>query len=405
MTRTAQVRLPRARVTDQIQLGAIAHFFPARDVDQILVSTQRQSQRLRQLPARVMVYYVIAMALWMDVSCREVLRGLVEGLSDVAGAKRIRRTGRSAISMARARLGAEPLRRLLETCVKPIATPQTRGAWYREWRLVSLDGSCLDVADTQDNAAAFGRPGASRGDSAYPKLRFVSLLETGTHVLFRTAWGGYRDAECRLATRILDGLRPDMLCLADRGFFSFALWQAARATGADLVWRVKRNLVLPCERRLPDGSYLSRIFPSVYDRQRGTAGQTVRVIEYRAEWSRGQGERIRLITTALDATHAPALELAALYHERWEIENTLDELKTHLRGRQIVLRSQKPELVEQEFYGLLLAHFAIRGLMHEAAQRDNIDPDTLSFVHSFRVVKRKLPAFLAIPPSAALQAA
>jgi IS4 transposase len=159
--------------------------------------------------------------------------------------------------------------------------------------------------------------------------------------------------------------------------------------------------LLPCEQRLPDGSYLSHIFPSQCDRRLGRNGQVVRVVEYRAGWIRGQAERIRLITTVLDAKRAPAPELAALYHERWEIENTLDELKTHLRGRQIVLRSQKPELVEQEFYGLLLAHFAIRGLMHEAAQRENVDPDTLSFVHSFRVVKRKLPAFLAISPSAA----
>jgi IS4 transposase len=192
-----------------------------------------------------------------------------------------------------------------------------------------------------------------------------------------------------------------MLCVADRGFFSFALWQAARVKGADLVWRVESHLLLPCEQRLPDGSYLSHIFPSQYDRRLGRNGQVVRVVEYRAGWIRGQAERIRLITTVLDAKRAPAPELAALYHERWEIENTLDELKTHLRGRQIVLRSQKPELVEQEFYGLLLAHFAIRGLMHEAAQRENVDPDTLSFVHSFRVVKRKLPAFLAISPSAA----
>jgi hypothetical protein len=352
-----------------------------------------------------MVYYVIAMALWMDVSYREVLRCLVEGLSPIDGVQRIRRTARSAISMARARLGPEPLQQLLERCVRPIATPATRGAWYRGLRLVSLDGSSLDVADTPANAQAFGRPGASRGQSAYPKLRFVSLLESGTHVLFRTAWGGFSAAETTLARRVLDGLRPGMVCFADRGFYGFALWQAARATGAELVWRVKRNLVLPCEQRLADGSYRSRIFPTQVDRRRGRGGQQVRVIEYGAERVRGQGERIRLITTILDATRAPALELAALYHERWEIENTLDELKTHLRGRQIVLRSLKPDLVEQELYGLLLAHFAIRALMHEAAQREDIDPDTLSFVHSFRVIKRKLPAFLALPPSAAPQAA
>lgn len=405
MARTARVRSPSARLTDRIHLGAIAQFFPRSRVDQILIETGRQSQRVRQLPAPVMVYYVIAMALWMDVSCREVLRCLVEGLSQCDGVQRIRRSGRAAISMARARLGAEPLRQLFEGGVKPIATPATRGAWYRGLRLVSLDGSTLDVADTPANAEAFGYPGAARGTSAYPKLRFVALMESGTHVLFRVAFGDYRTGEVSLARRLLDGLEPGMLCLADRGFCGFALWKAAQETGAELAWRVPGHWVLPCERRLSDGSYWSRIFPSCYARRVGRQGQVVRVIEYSARWTRGAHERIRLITTILDEKRAPGLELAALYHERWEIENTLDELKTHLRGRQIVLRSLKPELVEQEFYGLLLAHFAIRGLMHEAAQRDDIDPDTLSFVHSLRVVKRKLPAFLAIPPSAPVEAA
>jgi hypothetical protein len=230
-------------------------------------------------------------------------------------------------------------------------------------------------------------------------------VESGTHVLFRTVWGGFRSAECTLAQEVLGGLEPGMLCLADRGFFGFALWEAARGRGAELVWRVKRNLILPCEKRLADGSYLSWIYPSPRDRRHGSGGRAVRVVEYRVQGVHGPGEHCRLITTILDEKRAPALELAALYHERWEIENAFDEVKTHLRGRQIVLRSQKPELVEQEFYGLLLAHFALRGLMHEAAQKADVDPDTLSFVHTFRTVRRKLPAFTALPPSGAPEAA
>lgn len=187
-----------------------------------------------------------------------------------------------------------------------------------------------------------------------------------------------------------------MLCLADRGFFGFAVWALASATGADLVWRVKKNLILPCEERLSDGSYLGSVYASSRDRRRSSGGRRVRVIEYTLE---GGAERYRLITTILDEQRAPAADLAGLYHERWEIETAFDELKTHLRGRQIVLRSQKPELVEQEFCGLLLAHYAIRGLMHEAAQQAEVDPDRLSFVHSLRVVRRKLPAFAALPPS------
>lgn len=403
MARTARVRSQHARITDRIHLGAAAKFFPLDQVQQILMETGRRSRRQRQLPAQVMVYYVIAMALWLEVSCQEVLRCLVEGLAPLGiEVRRLRCTGRSAISMARARLGAEPLRRLLERCVRPIATAKTPGAYYRGWRLVSLDGSTLDVADTPANAAAFGRPGASRGHSAFPQLRLVSLVESGTHVLFATVWGALRQAESTLAKTVLEQLAAGMLCFADRGFFGFALWEAACRTGADLVWRGKKNLVLACRRRLSDGSYLSRVYPSPRDRRHDRGGRFVRVIEYRLGSS---ATRYRLITTILDEQQAPAHELAALYHERWEIENAFDELKTHLRGRQIVLRSKTPELVEQELYGLLLAHFAIRGLMHEAAQQADLDPDALSFVHSFRVVRRKLPAFVALPPSGAPEAA
>lgn len=404
MARTAAARSSSARVTDQIHLAAVGKFVPPEVVERVLTETGRHSQRRRHLPASFMVYYVIAMTLWMDVSCSEVLRRLLEGLWRIgADVQRVRCTARSAISMARDRLGAVPLRHLLETCVQPIATARTRGAWYRGWRLVSLDGSTLDVADTEANEAAFGRPGASRGDSAFPKLRFVSLVENGTHVLFATAWGRFPEGERTLAKTVLERLRPGMLCLADRGFFGFSLWEQACKPGADLVWRVQKNLVLPCEKRLADGSYLSQIYPSPPDRRHGRRGRWVRVIEYELDGT-GDDERYRLITTILDEQRAPARDLAALYHERWEIESAFDELKTHLRGRQIVLRSKKPELVEQEFCGLLLAHFVIRGLMHEAALKANLDPDALSFVHSLHVVQRKLPTFLAFPPSAAPEA-
>lgn len=271
MAGRAAVRSQDTRISDAITLGAVGKFFPPEVVDRVLTETERHSQRRRHLPAPVMVYYVIAMSLWREASCSEVLRCLLEGLSQIGlGVRRVRCTTRSAISMARDRLGAAPLRRLVETCMEPIATERTRGAWYRGWRLVSLDGSTLDVADTPANAEAFGRPGASRGDSAFPKLRLVSLVETGTRVLFATSWGAWAAAETALARRVLDRLRPGMLCLADRGFFGFSLWTEACATGAELVWRVKKNLVLPCEERLPDGSYLSRIYASARGRRHGT---------------------------------------------------------------------------------------------------------------------------------------
>jgi hypothetical protein len=281
--------------------------------------------------------------------------------------------------------------------VKPIAVESTKGAWYRKWRLVSLDGSTLDVADEKENERAFGRPPASRGSSAFPQLRFVSLVENGTHVLFGTRMGATNMAEATLAEEVISSLGQGMLCLADRYFSGFDLWNRARGTGCDLLWRVSKSRRFKCEKRLPDGSYLSRIyFRKDY---KGVKGVVVRVIEYRLEGVEGTEPVYRLMTTILDHEAAPAAELAALYHERWEIETALDELKTHLRGSKIVLRSKTPELVQQEFYGLIMAHFAIRGLMHEAALMADEDPDHLSYLHAVRVIRRKVPGFVSIPPS------
>jgi Insertion element 4 transposase N-terminal/Transposase DDE domain len=387
------------RLSDHISLGVIAKTFPLEEVRHVLAETGKASERERDLPAHVMVYYSIALALYMTSGTREVLRCLLEGLRWLWGAEAVRVAGRSGISQARTRLGEAPLRQLYERLVRPIAMPATKGAWYRAWRLVSLDGSCLDVADTAANGVAFGRPGASRGESAFPQLRFVALVENGTHVLFGARLGGFEAGETTLARDIFPALRPGMLCLADRQFFGHALWQEAAATGADLLWRVKRNLRLPREVRLADGSYLTTIYPSEKDRRHRTEGVGVRVIEYRLEGVADAEPLYRLVTTILDPAQAPAADLAALYHERWEIEGTLAELKTHLRGARVVLRSKTPDLVRQEFWGLLLAHFAVRGLMHEAALRAGEDPDRLSFLHAVRVVRRKLPQFAALSPS------
>jgi hypothetical protein len=399
MARTASGLPAGIRLSDQISLGVIAKMFPLDRVREVLAETGKASERERDLPAQVMVYYAIALALYMGASTREVLRCLLEGLRWLWGAEAVRVAGKSGISQARTRLGAEPLQRLYEQVVQPVATPSTRGAWYRQWRLVSLDGSCLDVADTEENRIAFGRPEASRGESAFPQLRFVALVENGTHVLFGTRLGRFADGETTLAHDALPALRPGMLCLADRQFFGHALWQGAVASGADLLWRVKRNLRLPREAVLADASHLSTIYPSEKDRRHKAEGVRVRVVEYRLDGIAGAEPLYRLVTTILDPAAAPAAELAALYHERWEIEGALAELKTHLRGARMVLRSKTPELVRQEFWGLLLAHFAVRGLMHEAALRADEDPDRLSFLHAVRVVRRKLPLFATLSPS------
>src|SRR5436190_22478634 len=401
---TAMARAPAGlpagiRVSDHISLGVIAGTFPLEEVRRVLAETGRASERERDLPAHVMVYYAVALALYTDSGTREVLRCLLEGLRWLWGAEAVRVAGKSGISQARTRLGEAPLRRLYERVVRPVATSATKGAWYREWRLVSLDGSCLDVAGTEENRTAFGRPGAGRGGSAFPQVRFVALVENGTHVLFGTRLGSFADGETTLAHDAVPALGAGMLCLADRQFFGHALWREAAATGADLLWRVKRNLRLPREAVLADGSFLSTVYPSEKDRRHRAAGVRVRVAEYRLEGIADAEPLYRLVTTILDPAEAPAAELATLYHERWEIEGALAELKTQLRGARMVLRSKTPELVRQEFWGLLLAHFAVRGLMHEAALRADEDPDRLSFLHAVRVVRRKLPLFAALPPS------
>ena len=401
MARTVASLPAGSRITDYISLGVVAKFFPLDKIREVLAETKRASVRERDLPAHVVVYYVLALALYMRSSYREVLRCLLEGvqwLLDPSATVKV--AGKSGISQARSRLGAAPLKRLYETIVAPIAGKRTKGAWYRHWRLVSLDGSTLDTADTAENEKEFGRPGASRGSSAFPKIRFVALLENGTHVLWAARMSKYATDEITLAQDVVPALRKGMLCLADRFFPGYKLWQAAARSGADLLWRARQNARLDVDRRLADGSYLSRLYASTADRRNQRTGIVVRVFDYRLHNVKGAEPIYRLITTMLDPAQAPAKELAALYHERWEIETALDELKTHLRGAQIVLRSKTPELVEQEFWGLLMAHYAIRGLMHEAALKADEDPDRLSFLHSVRVVQRRIARAVAIPPSA-----
>ena len=263
---------------------------------------------------------------------------------------------------------------------------------------MALDGSCMDVADEAANAAFFGYPGASRGETAFPQARVLGLVECGTHAVVAAGIAPYSHSEQAMSAQLLPAkLTADMLVLADRNFYGFKLWRIACASGAKLVWRVKSNLGLPVQQLLADGSYLSTVFDSA-DRAR-LSGQIVRVIDYTLQESATPTQdSYRLVTNILDPQAAPALELAALYHERWEIESVFAEFKTHLRANSTVLRSKTPELVEQELWGLLLAHFAIRQLMAQAAWPRGIDPDRLSFTHAVRVIKRKMPQAAAVPP-------
>jgi len=392
---------PGARLSDFVAVGVLAKAVPLDSVHAVLAKCKRTSVRERDLPAHVVVYYVMALALYMNCASREVLRCLLEGvrwLRDGRGECAV--TGDSGISQARTRVGWQPLRQLYDEVAGPVALPDTHGAWYRGLRLVSVDGSTLEVPDTQANAQAFGRPHNQKGPGGYPQIRFVTLAENGTHVLFGARLGPCPTSEHALAEEVFPALRPGMLCLADRLFLCHRLWQPARANGAELLWRGSKSFPLPCYERLADGSYRSALYANAYDRRRQRNGIAVRVIEYQLPGVAGAEPLYRLVTSLLDPEQAPAEQLAALYPERWEIETALDELKTHLRGARIVLRSKTPDLVRQEFYGLMLTHFAIRALMHEAAREAHEDPDRLSFTHTVRVLRRRLPQLGSIPPSA-----
>jgi hypothetical protein len=380
------------RLSDHISIGVLTRVFPPELVDGVVAEAGRVEQRHRLLPARVVVYYVLAMALFADSSYEEVMRALVEGLAWSSGWRQVWEVpAKGSIFKARSRLGREPLKLLFEAVARPLATEATRGAFYREWRLMSVDGTCLDVADTPANEREFGRPGSSRreGGGAFPQLRLVALSETGTHAICAAAMGPLNRSERELSDELLAGLRPGMLCLADRGFYSFERFQNARQTGAQLLWRVSANLLLPREEQLSDGSYLTRIYKNQPDQRAKRDGHQVRVIEYQLDDGASDPEqRYRLLATILDPEAAPAGQLGVLYHERWEIENALDELKVHQRGPRVVLRSKAPDGVYQEAYGYLCTHYAIRRLMHDAALQGGLDPDRLSFTRSVRAARR-----------------
>jgi len=400
MARARKALPARVDVAHLISAGVLASVCPRTLIEEVLAQTGKASQRERLLPAPAVVYYVMALALWREAPLEEVLRVVCEGLQWLSDGKAgAVQASKSAISQARSRLGSEVMFELAQRVLRPLATPDAPGAWYRGLRVMAVDGSGMDVADEAANAEYFGYPSASRGQSAFPQARLLGLVECGTHAIVAAAIAPYRRSEVAMAIELLPAkLRPDMLVLADRNFYSFKLWQATCATGAKLAWRVKSTLGLPVQKLLSDGSYLSTVFDSEDDRAR-KHGQTVRVIDYTlVDSATPVQDSYRLVTNILDPESAPALELAALYHERWEIEGVFDEFKTHLRSNSTVLRSKTPELVQQELWGLLLAHFAIRQLMTQAAWPRGLDPDRLSFTHAVRVIKRKLPQAAAVPP-------
>jgi hypothetical protein len=392
------------RVTDQIGIGLLTRTYPPDLVDRAVAACGRAERRRRLLPARVMVYFVLALGLFFGQAYEEVARLLAEALAWRRWSPPWRVPTKSALAQARARLGPAPLRALYAQAVGPLATPATHGAFYRGWRLVAIDGTTLDVPDTPANATAFGRPGSAADRAAFPQVRLVGLSECGTHAIIAATLGPYRTGEGRLAADLTGALTGEML-LVDRGLFSYQLWRTMAEPGAALLWRAKTGSRAPrldVEQSLADGSWLSRLRPT---HRRRDEAIVVRVIDYRLDdpgRPQTTSTTYRLVTSLLDPAVAPAHELAALYHQRWELETTLDELKIHQVGPAgTVLRSKTPDGVAQEVWALLLVHYAIRALMHQAALVDQVDPDRLSFIRSLRVVRRSVTRPGGLSPPAA----
>jgi hypothetical protein len=383
-----------------LSCGVLALCFPMSEVKRVLEECRRLGKRTRDLPPQVMVFFVIALSLFPDVAYQGVLRWLLSGLrwlgSSTTKDQDRSACAKSSLADARWRLGAEPLRRLHEQLARPLSDSRLPGSYWKGRHLVALDGSLLALQDTKENAEFYGRPSNQKGAGAWPLARFVALAEVGTHILFKAVWGTYHDSEITLARKLVGALESNMLCLADRLFPGFGFWKEASAGGSALVWRAKIGLPLTPLRTLEDGSWLAHWHPSSRDQAHaGEPPHLVRVVEYQLDQRTGDGdqppacgkqETYRLLTNLLDPAQGSALELAALYPQRWEIELSIQENKSILRKGRLTLRSKSPEMVEQEFWGLLLGHYVVRKMMALAALETGADPDTLSYRECAQII-------------------
>ncbi|MDQ1022714.1 hypothetical protein QF035_009217 [Streptomyces umbrinus] len=376
-----------ARVSDLSGLGLLTWVYPPGLVDRVVAACGRSERRKRLLPARLVVYFVLGLALFSPAPYLEVMRHLVAGLRGLGLLGDWHVPAKSSLFRARQRLGSEPLRVLFATTAKPMATEATPGAFWRGLRVLAVDGTCWDVADSEANQAAFGRPGNGRGTgrSAFVQVRMAALVEVGSHAVLDAELAGCRTGEVTLVGRLPRSCGPGQLVLADREFLGVPLWQAFTATGADLLWRVPANRVLPIDRPLRDGSWISRIHAGTDASHRNPV--TVRVLAYQLK---DTAQDYRLITTLLDARRYPARQLAALYRERWEIESVFAEIKTHQRGAKVVLSSKTPDGVLQQIWAHLLVHHALRELMLRTAATRQLDPDRISFTETLRSARRSV---------------
>ena len=388
------------RLSDLVSVGLMTQVFAPGVVDEVIAECGRTEQRHRSLSARTMAYFAIGMALHSEGSYEDVMGLMTDGLAWLdPEVEPVRLPSKSAIFQARARLGSAPVKALFDRVAQPLATGDSPESFLAGRRLVAIDGTTLDVADSAVNDEFFGRPGTAKGErSAFPQVRVVALAECGTHAIFDAELGAYAESEMALSKVLVDRLEAGMVLLADRGFCSFDLWQQASATGADLLWRSKTNTKPRRIETLPDGSWLAELRRS--NTKLNTEHVVIRVVDYDVDDGRNvEAGPFRLFTTLLDPTEVSATELAATYAQRWEIESAFDELKTHQRGARTVLRSKSPELVKQEIWGHLCCHYAIRTLMFAAAHEAAVDPDRVSFVAALRISRRSLSPARGFSPS------
>jgi Insertion element 4 transposase N-terminal/Transposase DDE domain len=385
----------------ELTIEALHRVVPPEMITAVLPQTETRPQRVRALTAQVTIWVLIAMNLYTHLALGHVLRKVAQGLRFIWPDPTYRVPGASAFVYRRYQLGAQPLVALYDRLARPLATPHTPGAFRFGLRLMAIDGTVEDVPDTLANAAAFGRQHGSRGDSAFPQVQGVYLVECGTHAIVDATFWPYGTSERAGAAALLRAVTAEMLVMWDRGFHEYDLLAAVRQRGAHVLGRLPAHVKPEWGASLPDGSTLAYLRPS--DPKRRTQGERllVRVIEYTLTDPAlpGYGAVHRLVTTLLDPRVAPAVELVCLYHERWESEVVIDEIDTHQRLAGRPLRSQKPEGVLQELYALLIAHFALRVLMHEAALQADLDPDRLSFVHAVRVLRDAIPEFQMVAPA------
>ena len=376
-------------------LKALETAIPTVAIEQAINDTHSNEERKRALPSHLVVCLLIAMSLWSKASMRTVLKNLVDGLSEawVRVGQYWRVPCKSSITEARQRIGPQVMSRLFHLVVRPLATAQTPGAFLGGLRIMAVDGTVFDVPDTEANARVFGYPASRPGtQAAFPKVRLVLLIEAGTHLIVDALMCPYRMGERVRTKKLLRTVTQGMLLMWDRGLHSYKMVQATLAQKCDYLGRVPKNVKFQVEKALSDGSYLSWIAPDGKSKKKGATPIMVRVIEYTIDTD-GEKQIYRLITSLTDIALFPALLLATEYHRRWEVENTIEELKVHLLGRKTPIRSLNPREVVQEIYGWLLGHWAVRSLMFQVAEHAQISPLRLSFTGTLNVVRRAVPKF------------